>query len=184
MSDIMSDFISVAEFSRKINETKQKAYSIIERNEYKEYVEVINGIKQVSIDLVEVYLNRNTAPKEEKKKDIKIDNKENINTIPKNNNEAGIDYKYLLDIQNKRIEELEKQIKEKDKVILDYANKFAEMATQAQSIAVSALNTTGQAQYLQATQQATQQAEQTIEVPAHEDKPVAKKTLWQMIFGK
>ncbi len=56
--------------------------------------------------------------------------------------------------QRKEIEALRLQLQEKDRVILDYAGKFAEMAAQAQSIAAAALTTTGQAQYLQAAAQA------------------------------
>lgn len=177
MSDIM-EYISVVEFSKRINENKAKAYTIIEREEYRDYVRVINGTKKVSVELVEIYLNgysENTykKPLEEKiveDKEIKSKSKEVL---------TDIQWKELYNIQLERVRELERQIQEKDKVILDYANKFAEMATQAQNIAVSALTTTGQAQYLQATQQKEQHTE-AIE----EYKPVEKKSFWQRLFNK
>lgn len=178
MRDIMGEYISVAEFSRRINISKAKAYNIIDSPAYKNYVSIDNGIKQVAIEAVELYLNGFLEiPIDDDIEDI-------FNIKSTNDDKEGIDYKYILDIQSKRIEELERQLQEKDKVILDYANKFAEMATQAQSIAVSALTTTGQAQYLQATQQATQQTEKAVEITTPEDIPVAKKTLWQRIFSK
>ena len=180
MSDIMKEYISVAEFSKRINESKAKAYSIIEQEQYNKYVSIIDGTKRVSPDLVEFYLNGFI--------EVPIDDIEDIFNKEKDNKlepkeEIDIDYIYLLEQQNKKIEELERQIQEKDKVILDYANKFAEMATQAQNIAVSALNTTGQAQYLQATQQQEKQSQPT-EIVMEEVKPTVKKSLIQRLFGK
>lgn len=176
MSDIMSEYISIAEFSKRINVSKSKAYNIITEPQYKKYVYIEDGIKKVSVDLVEFYINGFVKIPVDDIEEFNCKSHSKIEDI-----EEDIDYKYLLDQKQKRIEELERQIIEKDKVIIDYANKFVEMATQAQNIAVSALNTTGQAQYLQATQQ---MEKQNINDPIENIKPIEKKTFWQRIFGK
>lgn len=48
------------------------------------------------------------------------------------------------------IKDLREQIKEKDRQLLEFANKFAELAQQSNMIAEKAIHTTGQAQILQA----------------------------------
>lgn len=64
---------------------------------------------------------------------------------------------FLLD----EIKDLREQIKEKDKQLLEFANKFAELAKQSNLIAEKAIHTTGQAQILQAVDK--QQHGQVIE---------------------
>lgn len=86
------------------------------------------------------------------------------------------------------IKELREQIKEKDKQLLEFANKFAELAKQSNLIAEKAIHTTGQAQILQAVDKQQQgkiiETEEPIEErlgykePEDEDKP---KGFWKKI---
>lgn len=182
----MDKYITIAELARELNISKATAYNLINNEPYKKYVKVINGIKNISIKAIEVYQYGEQRTIEDfiKEKEIEDNiNKESVEEIKepdKENDSKYKDYKYIIEYQNKRIEELEKQLKEKDNIILEYSNKFADMAKQAQEIAVSALNTTGQAQYLQATQQ----KETPIEIINDEVKIPKKKGFFAMLFGK
>lgn len=182
----MDKYITIAELARELNISKATAYNLINNEPYKKYVKVINGTKNISIKAIEVYQYGEQRTIEDfiKEKEIEDNiNKESVEEIKepdKENNSKYKDYKYIIEYQNKRIEELEKQLKEKDNIILEYSNKFADMAKQAQEIAVSALNTTGQAQYLQATQQ----KETPIEIINDEVKIPKKKGFFAMLFGK
>lgn len=75
---------------------------------------------------------------------------------------------FLLD----EIKDLREQIKEKDKQLLEFANKFAELAKQSNLIAEKAIHTTGQAQILQAVdkQQHGQVIEAGEQIPIVEEK--------------
>lgn len=182
----MDKYITIAELARELNISKATAYNLINNEPYKKYVKVINGTKNISIKSIEVYQYGEQRTIEDfiKEKEIEDNiNKESVEEIKepdKENDSKYKDYKYIIEYQNKRIEELEKQLKEKDNIILEYSNKFADMAKQAQEIAVSALNTTGQAQYLQATQQ----KETPIEIINDEVKIPKKKGFFAMLFGK
>lgn len=183
---IMDKYITIAELARELNISKATAYNLINNEPYKKYVKVINGTKNISIKAIEVYQYGEQRTIEDfiKEKEIEDNiNKESAERTKESNKENDSkykDYKYIIEYQNKRIEELEKQLKEKDNIILEYSNKFADMAKQAQDIAVSALNTTGQAQYLQATQQ----KETPIEIINDEVKTPKKKGFFAMLFGK
>ena len=84
------------------------------------------------------------------------------------------------------IQDLREQIKEKDKQLLEFANKFAELAKQSNMIAEKAINTTGQAQILQAVDKqikvndAIEEPEERIgyKEPENEEEP---KGFWKKL---
>lgn len=127
--------ISVDEF-RKLGKDKEKqeeteVKNVNNVNEDGEVNEVNNPVNEVKDEVNEVnnhnYLEEEQAPKAESSKPTATE-------------------QFLLD----EIKDLREQIKEKDKQLLEFANKFAELAKQSNLIAEKAIHTTGQAQILQA----------------------------------
>ena len=90
---------------------------------------------------------------------------------PKAGNGEALSTEQLLLLE---IQELREQIKEKDRQLLDFANKFAELAQQSNLIAEKAIHTTGQAQILQAVDKQAKVVG-AIEEPIIEDEQQAQK---------
>lgn len=153
-------YLTVAEFSKASNKTKQELYSIIREEKYKSFVITEDGVKKISIELLDLISGK-------KKADTSQEKHSSPQNSPEQANNAEVD-KLHEEIKrlNAAILERDRTIQEKDKMIADYATKFADMAQQALIIA-------GQAQVLQASStklQLTEQASPEVEEINEEEK--------------
>lgn len=155
----MSEYLTVAEFSRLAKLPKAKIYRLLTEDEYQKYIEPDSVIKRVSIDLLEVLQGKEQAaesPAEQKTKDAE--------------NTAQVEEIEIVRLRRENAE-LKEQIRQKDSQLIEYASKFAELAAQAQVIA-------GQAQVLQLSERSQKViAETTI-------KPQKKQNIFQRFFHR
>lgn len=165
-------YLTVAEFSKASNKTKQELYNIIRDEKYKSFVITEDGVKKISIDLLELI-------GEKKKEETHQEQSRDKQNSPEQPNNENID-KLREEIKrlNTAILERDKAIQEKDKLIADYAAKFADMAQQALIIA-------GQAQVLQASSAKLQLTEKNEpEVEEIDEKEEVKKSFFVRLFRR
>ena len=152
----------VDEFRKKHGKTPQQEEHIVnevnegelEKDE-KEVKNPVNNVNEEEKDVNEVI---NPASQQGEK-------------APKAGNGEALSTEQFLLLE---IQELREQIKEKDRQLLDFANKFAELAQQSNLIAEKAIHTTGQAQILQAVDKQAKVVG-AIEEPIIEEEQQTKK---------
>jgi len=166
--------LTIAEYSAQIGISKKNIYKKIEQGKIDTVEKKINNrnvlcviVEEEPEEVKEVNYTEVKAVKEVKENGSEngyIPEKEEVKEVNYPEVKAVKEVNYpeqniIQSIQTKRekelleeIERLREKINEKDKVINDYANKFAVMAQQAQEIANKALTTTGNAQLLQAAE--------------------------------
>ena len=146
--------IPVEEF-RKLAETepKQEEQEVKNVNDVNEEGQV-NNVKDPVNEVKEQVKSVNEASKTEEEQAPKAESREATTTE-----------QFLLD----EIKDLREQIKEKDRQLLELANKFAELAKQSNTIAEKAIQTTGQAQILQAVDKKDKIVE-VLEEPKEEER--------------
>lgn len=116
----IDNYITVAEFSKRANISKQRVYQILNKG-LKEFVQEVDGVKMIHIKALERY-----------------EHKENYSTIEQENNQEL--NKTLIETVKALTEQLaekDKQIAEKDKQLNDLLKQLAEqtkLVSQAQSL--------------------------------------------------
>ena len=115
-----NQYISVAEFSKRANISKQRVYQLLNKT-LKEFVKEVDGVKMLDIRALERYKS-----------------KENISTLEQENNQDL--NKTLIDtieLLQEQLKTLNKQLEEKDNQINNLLNQLAEqtkLVSQAQSL--------------------------------------------------
>ena len=162
----MNNEIAVAEYSKITGLSRKTIYDKINKGK----LSVVEGRGENNRPQKYIVLNisvdefRKLGKDKEKQEETEVKNVNNVNEDGEVNEVNNHNYleeeqapkaesskptateQFLLD----EIKDLREQIKEKDKQLLEFANKFAELAKQSNLIAEKAIHTTGQAQILQA----------------------------------
>ncbi len=151
-----ASFIRIEDYAAITGQTAEQAREQLQAPELRRFLIERNGKAVVNAEVLTVQLDRRngsrTSEPQNPAQEQPEPQAEHAAAEPAPDEAAAL--RLQLQEQRKEIEALRLQLQEKDRVIIDYAGKFAEMAAQAQSIAAAALTTTGQAQYLQAAAQA------------------------------
>lgn len=103
--------MKVSEFAKALNVSDSFAYELLRQEQYSRYVSTVNGIKDVSTELLDILNGQEPPQIAEPQKQEEIEQ------------------------LKAQIEELQQEVKEKDRLIAEYASKFAELAQQAQVLA-------------------------------------------------
>lgn len=143
------EYLTVPEFAERAGVSKQAVYSRMKSGSIDDYISEEGGKKRISTAALPFF-----APRQE---NVKVDRQEQT-TLPDklsevdnqldNQNQSNTD-KLIVELTeqvkalNRQVEALIQQNKEKDAKLIEYADKFAELAEKA-------INTTGQAQLLHA----------------------------------
>lgn len=139
------EYLTVPEFAERAGVSKQAVYSRINSGKIDDYITEEGGKKRISTAALPFF-----APRQEKSE---VDNQEQTTLLRKltevgSQNQSTTD-KLIEELTqqiktlNQQVETLIHQNKEKDAKLIEYADKFAELAEKA-------INTTGQAQLLHA----------------------------------
>ena len=161
---MVAEYISVAEYAKRAGISKQEAYSIARSPQNEAYTQKINGIIQISTELLkpaEATESPQTVQKQKPVESAEAPVKET------DNRETAI-----IDFLMKQIEELREECRSKDKQIAEHNARIALLLEKQQELTEKALITTGQAQYLQASNNQ----------PVVEDKPA--RSIWKRLFSK
>ncbi len=141
----VNDRISVAEYAKRKGITKAAAYKQLSSNEYDQYLVTENGVKMV---LTAIFNHGTERPQEKQIKKPALDTE----CPPQAAEQPQADDYTAAFIQHLKKEnaDLMAAIAARDEKISELSEKISEMAIQSQNIAAQALQTVGQAQYLQA----------------------------------
>lgn len=157
--------VTVSAFAKMAKIPKATLYNLLAGEEYKQYITEDNGVKMVSLSLLEVLSKSSTSdhtsgdrPREKKPQ------------AP-----AAADGE--LERLRKEVAELKEKLSEKDRQIADFASRFADLASQAQLIA-------GQAQVLQLSEKGGIKELQAADEEQPQDQPQKKPGFLKRIFGK
>ena len=185
-----NNYLSVSKFAKQADLSKAAAYSLLEQEEYRQFVVVENGVKKVSTDLLAVLKQKQVeseqaerkvadspAPPERKDEDKREEQPPTEKEDQQNTAAAEEIEKLRQEIEELRqtVKEREATISEKDKQITEFALKFADLAQQAQIIA-------GQAQILQAADK-PKAIEAQITAAEEVAEPQKKKGFFKRLFG-
>ena len=143
------EYLTVPEFAERAGVSKQAVYSRIKSGSIDEYISEEGGKKRISTAALPFF-----APRQE---NVKVDRQEQTTLMDKlsevdnqldsqnqsNTNKLIEELTNQVNTLNQQIETLIRQNREKDAKLMEYADKFAELAEKA-------INTTGQAQLLHA----------------------------------
>ena len=161
---MVEEYISVAEYAKRAGISKQEVYSLIRSPQNEAYTKKINGKIQISIELLKPAEATQSPQKPVVEKPV--ENAEAPVRETENRETAVIDF--LM----KQIEELREEVRSKDKQIAEHNARIASLLEKQQELTEKALITTGQAQYLQASNNQ----------PVVEDKPA--RSIWKRLFSK
>lgn len=182
------EYLLVPEFAERAGVSKQAVYSRIKSGSIDEYVSDEGGKKRISTAALPFF-----APRQDKSE---VDSQEQT-TLPDkltevvkqvDGQEQSISDKLIVELTeqvkalSQQVEILIQQNKEKDEKLIEYADKFAELAEKA-------INTTGQAQLLHAHAVVEEEPETVTPEPVQETIKVnqnqsTKDNLWSRIFKK
>lgn len=132
--------VSIAEFAKMCGKPKAEVYKILEKEDFRKYAVVENGLKKVDTSLLDVLQGK--IPEAQ-------DKKEEFAEVPHQSTDEA-SYKETITALSARIAELEEIIIEKDRQIQEMSLKLADMAQSSQAIAEKALNAVNQQQILTA----------------------------------
>ena len=161
---MVEEFISVAEFAKRAGISKQEAYSIARSPQNEAYTQRINGKIQIAVDLLKPLEATQSPQKPVVEKPV--ENAEAPARETENRETAVIDF--LM----KQIEDLREECRSKDKQLAEYSERITALLEKQQELTEKALITTGQAQYLQASNNQ----------PVVEDKPA--RSIWKRLFSR
>lgn len=174
---MVAEYISVAEFAKRAGISKQEAYNIARSPQNEAYTKKINGIIQISTELLKPAEATESPQTVQKQKPV--ENAEAPVNSPDNRETAVIDF--LM----KQIEELREECRSKDKQIAEYNARIISLLEKQQELTEKALITTGQAQYLIASdnQPVASDSPETVadNQPVVEDKPA--RSIWKRLFS-
>lgn len=161
------EYLPVPEFAERAGVSKQAVYSRIKSGSIDDYIAEEGGKKRISTAALPFF-----TPRQE---ESKVDNQEHT-TLPDkltevddqvdNQNQSNSD-KLISELTeqvkalSQQVETLIQQNKEKDAKLIEYADKFAELAEKA-------INTTGQAQLLHAHAVTEEEPERVLSEPVQE----------------
>ena len=134
-------YITVAEFAKRKNLSKYKAYQEIEKEEYKDRIEIINGVKMI---LMPAFTDEDPAPMKVKQKE------ENINKAAEHQIENNRISQDFIEYLKQQLKEKDSIIQEKDKQIIELNNRLTMLLEKQQDISQQAIQATQQAQYIHA----------------------------------
>lgn len=143
---MVAEYIGVAEYAKRAGISKQEAYSIAKSPQNEAYTKKINGIIQISTELLKPA--QATDSPQKPKVEKPVENAEAPVNSPDSRETA------IIDFLMKQIEELREECRSKDKQIAEHNARIALLLEKQQELTEKALITTGQAQYLQALPQA------------------------------
>ncbi len=184
-----NNYLSVSKFAKQADLSKAAAYSLLEQEEYRQFVVVENGVKKVSTELLtvlkqkqveseqaEIKVADSPAPPERKDEGKREEQPPTVKEDQQDTAAEEIE-KLRQEIEELRqtVKEREATISEKDKQITEFALKFADLAQQAQIIA-------GQAQILQAADK-PKAIEAQITAAEEVAEPQKKKGFFKRLFG-
>lgn len=183
-----NEYLTIAEFAKAAGISKQKVYSL--RQEYSKYFSVIHNKQKVSSLLLEllqgedIIENSDYNLQQQTTEQISIDKPEDETTEADNNISAAEETtttdkpnnEYITFLQQQIID-LRQEVKEKDKQLSEYHSRITSLLEKQQELTEKALQTTGQAQLLQAADKLPKEA--VIEAAA-----IEKKSIWQRLFNK
>lgn len=132
--------VSIAEFAKMCGKPKAEVYKILEKEDFRKYAVVENGLKKVDTSLLDVLQGK--IPEAQ-------DKKEEFAEVPHQSTDEARD-KETITALTARIAELEEELKVKDNTIMELSLKLAEMAQKTQDITEKALNAVNQQQILTA----------------------------------
>ena len=151
----MGEYLTIAEYARLKGVSTSSVYKRLETS-LRPWVEVVNGKKCLLSTVLDKNLKKvdnveNPNPQKvdnvENPNPQKVDNVENYilrknGAVDNGKNEDGNQIFSILQKENLRlmqeVAELRMAVREKDDLLADYTNRFAELATQAQQIAAQA----------------------------------------------
>lgn len=187
MTEEQHELLSVSEFAERAGVTPAAVYARIKTGGIDKYVDNESGRKRISTAALPFF----TPRQEESKVDSQIQStlQNELNQVD-NQNQSNSD-KLIAELTeqvkglNAQVETLIRQIEEKDTKLIEYADKFAELAEKA-------INTTGQAQLLHAHAVSEEEpetvnpepvAEITETTEINQNQPT-KDNFWSRIFKK
>jgi hypothetical protein len=157
------EYLTVPEFAERAGVSKQAVYSRIKSGGIDEYISEEGGKKRISTAALPFFSSRqdkNEADNQEQtiltELDRQIDDQKQSTT-----DKLIADLNRQVKTLSEQVEVLVQQNKEKDKKLIEYADKFAELAEKA-------INTTGQAQLLHAHAVTEEEPETVTPEPAQE----------------
>lgn len=158
------EYLTVPEFAERAGVSKQAVYSRIKSGGIDEYIAEEGGKKRISTAALPFFTPRQEESKVDNQNQSTLQNE--LNQFD-NQNQSNSD-KLIVELMeqvkglNAQVEMLIRQIEEKDAKLIEYADKFAELAEKA-------LNTTGQAQLLHAHAVAEDEPKPVIADPVSVD---------------
>lgn len=160
-------YLAVPEFAERAGVSKQAVYSRMKSGNIDEYISEEGGKKRISTAALPFF-----APRQE---NGKVDRQEQTTSLDKltevdgqvdSQNQSNSDkliekLTEQVEALNRQVETLIRQNEEKDKKLIEYADKFAKLAEKA-------INTTGQAQLLHAHAVTEDEPETVIPEPVQD----------------
>ena len=157
------EYLPVPEFAERAGVSKQAVYSRMKSGNIDDYISEVGGKKRISTAALPFFASRqdkNEADNQEQTiltgLDRQIDDQKQSTT-----DKLIADLSRQVKSLSEQVEVLVQQNKEKDKKLIEYADKFAELAEKA-------INTTGQAQLLHAHAVTEEEPETVTPEPAQE----------------
>lgn len=134
----MNSYITVKELAKRMKINKAAAYNLISKDEYKDFIVIENGVKKVSIDIIQAI--QGVKPPKQEPPQVK-------ENTPKEENK---DFIAFLIEENK---ELKQTIADKEKQIEELTKTITELTSKSHDLIEKSLTITAQQQYLTAAQQ-------------------------------
>lgn len=161
------EYLTVPEFAERAGVSKQAVYSRMKSGNIDEYISEAGGKKRISTAALPFFAPRQENVKVERQEQTTLmDELSEVDNQLDSQNQSNTN-KLIEELTNQvktlsqQIETLIRQNNEKDAKLMEYADKFAELAEKA-------INTTGQAQLLHAHAVTEEEPETVTPEPAQE----------------
>ena len=182
------EYLPVPEFAERAGVSRQAVYSRMKSGGIDDYITEEGGKKRISTAALPFFAPRQDGGKAAgQEQTTLLDKLTEVDRQVDNQNQSNSDNLIAelteqVKTLNQQIETLIQQNKEKDAKLIEYADKFAELAEKA-------INTTGQAQLLHAHAVTGEETESAIPEPVQEvvennQNQSKKDNLWSRIFKK
>lgn len=157
------EYLTVPEFAERAGVSKQAVYSRMKSGNIDDYISEEGGKKRISTAALSFFASRQDKNEVDNQEqtiltglDRQIDDQKQSTT-----DKLIADLSRQVKTLSEQVEVLAQQNKEKDKKLIEYADKFAELAEKA-------INTTGQAQLLHAHAITEEEPETVVPEPVQE----------------
>lgn len=168
------EYLTVPEFAERAGVSKQAVYSRIKSSSIDEYISEVGGKKRISTAALSFFAPRQDSGKVDNQEQTTLPDKlTEVDDQVDSQNQSNSD-KLIVELTeqvkalNQQVETLIQQNREKDAKLIEYADKFAELAKKA-------IDTTGQAQLLHAHAVTEEEPEVVIPEPVQETTEVKQK---------